>query len=473
MLISRTKPLGAVLAILGWSLCLPALVAAVPNPTVTGPIPAGAPPGDPSHDYPFFSFAPQLAALKGPHHYVEEEFFFEGTANRYTIPTGVPPNSATGAILDGGHPYRTRMIVRRPARPRDFSGVVFVEWINVTAGYDIEAQWTVGWPHMVREGAVYVGVSAQRVGVQGGGPGSLTVWSPTRYGSLDVTDGGTIINDALSYDIFAQAGQAVASPVGVDPLAALRAKVEHVIMTGASQSAGRLQIYFNSVRPLDPVYDALFLIVGGGMTRTDQGIKVFKLITETDAPNQLASRQPDTDEYRRWEVAGAAHADFYFVDYLTPLGARDGIPPTPMNCGQPPLSRMPFYEVGNAAGDALVRWIEDGTPPPIGAPIEFASTSPPVIARDALGLALGGIRLPDIEAPLALNTGSNSGPAFCLLFGTHVPFDDATLRQLYPRRGDWISAFTHASRDAYRAGFIGKKDHRLNLQRVRHADLLR
>jgi hypothetical protein len=249
--------------------------------------------------------------------------------------------------------------------------------------------------------------------------------------------------------------------------------VRHVIMSGASQSAGRLQIYFNSVRPLDPLYEALFLIVGGGMTRTDQGIKVFKILTETDAPNQLASRQPDTDEYRRWEVAGTAHADFYFVDYLTPLGARDGVPPTPMNCGQPPLSRVPFYQVGNAAGDALIRWIADGTPPPVGPPIEFESTSPPVIARDSLGLALGGIRLPDIEAPLALNTGSNSGPVFCLLFGTHVPFADATLHQLYGRRGDWISAFTQASRDAYDAGFIVKADHRQNLRRVRHTDLFR
>jgi Alpha/beta hydrolase domain len=467
------KPAVAVLAVLGFAVCIPAPVGAVPNPTVTGPIPANAPPGDPSHDYPFFSFAPQLAALKGPHRYVEEEFFFEGTANRYTIPTGVPPGSATGAILDSDHPYRTRMIVRRPARLRDFKGTVFVEWLNVTAGYDIEAQWTVGWPHMVDEGAVYVGVSAQRVGVQGGGPGSLTVWSPTRYGSLDVTDGGTITNDALSYDIFAQAGQAIAHPSGVDPLAPLRSKVERVIMSGASQSAGRLQIYFNSVRPLDPIYDALLLIVGGGMTRTDQGIKVFKFISETDAPNQLASRQPDTDEYRRWEVAGAAHADFYFVSYLTPLGQRDGIPPTPMGCDRPPLSQMPFYQVGNAAGDALVRWMADGTPPPIGPPIEFASTSPPVIARDALGLALGGIRLPDIEAPLALDTGTNSGPVFCQLFGTHMPFDDATLHQLYTRRGDWISQFTQASRDAYRAGFIGKRDHRHNLQRVRHTQLFR
>src|SRR5262249_51025323 len=242
--------------------------------------------------------------------------------------------------------------------------------------------------------------------------------SPTRYGSLDVTDGGTITNDALSYDIFAQAGQAIAHPAGVDPLAELRPNVERVIMSGASQAAGRLPVYFNSSRPLDPHDYALFLIRGGGMTRTAEGTKVFKCTSETDAPLQLAARQPDTDEYRHWEVAGAAHADFYFISYLTPLGARDGIPPTPMGCDRPPLSRMPFDEVGNAAGDALVRWMRDGTTPPIGPPIEFASTTPPLIARDALGLALGGIRLPDIEAPVALNTGTNSGPAFCLLFGT-------------------------------------------------------
>src|SRR4029453_19335944 len=144
-----------------------------------------------------------------------------------------------------------------------------------------------GGPPMVEEGAVYAGLPAQRVGVQGGAT-SLTGWSPTRYGSLDVTDGGTITDDALSYDIFSQAGQAIAHPAGVDPLAPLRSKVERVIMSGASQSAGRLQIYFNSVHPLDPIYDALLLIVGGGMTRTDQGIKVFKFIRDIRAPRQLA-----------------------------------------------------------------------------------------------------------------------------------------------------------------------------------------
>src|SRR5262249_25964617 len=134
MRISPRKPV-ALLVVLGCVLSAPTRVGAVPNPTVTGPIPVNATPGDPSHGYPFFSFAPQLAELKGPQHYVEEEFFFEGTANRYTIPTGVPPNSATGAILDSEHPYKTRMIVRRPNRLRDFNGTVFVEWLNVTAGY--------------------------------------------------------------------------------------------------------------------------------------------------------------------------------------------------------------------------------------------------------------------------------------------------------------------------------------------------
>jgi hypothetical protein len=74
----------------------------VPNPIVTGPIPVLAAPGDPSHNYPFFSTTIDLASVD----YVEEEFFFEGTANQYNMP---PLES--GSILDSGHPYRTRMIV--------------------------------------------------------------------------------------------------------------------------------------------------------------------------------------------------------------------------------------------------------------------------------------------------------------------------------------------------------------------------
>ena len=96
-----------------------------------------------------------------------------------------------------------------------------------------------------------------------------------------MTDGGTILDDALSYDIFSQAGQAVMSPVGVDPLGGL--EPERILASGASQSAGRLVIYHNSIQPLANLFDAFFLSVGGGTVRTDLGVPVFKLQSETEA----------------------------------------------------------------------------------------------------------------------------------------------------------------------------------------------
>ena len=55
--------------------------AAIPSPTVIGPIPATAPLGDPSHNYPFFATDMDLAS----HGYIEEEYFIKGTANQYNI----------------------------------------------------------------------------------------------------------------------------------------------------------------------------------------------------------------------------------------------------------------------------------------------------------------------------------------------------------------------------------------------------
>src|SRR6185295_14762674 len=81
--------------------------------------------------------------------------------------------------------------------------------------------------------------------------------------------------------------------------------------TGHSQSAGQLGTYFNSVHPLAPVYDAVVLHGGGGRVRTDLNVKVFKLLSETDllGLGEAGNRQPDTDKYREWEVAGASHLD--------------------------------------------------------------------------------------------------------------------------------------------------------------------
>ena len=121
--------------------------------TITGPIAVTVPPGDPSRDFIFSTSAIDLAGYG----YVEEEFFIEGTANRYTT-----PELATGRIVDGGPPYKTRLVVRRPASPDRFNGTVVVEWNNVTAGRDLDIDWFQAGAYFVRNGFVWIGVSAQR-----------------------------------------------------------------------------------------------------------------------------------------------------------------------------------------------------------------------------------------------------------------------------------------------------------------------
>jgi Alpha/beta hydrolase domain len=123
----------------------------VASPTVTGPIAVKVPLGDPSHDY------PQLAtqANLGQYGYVEEEFFFQGNAARYN--TTQPQQTAT--VISTNNPYKSRMIVRRPSDPARFNGVVVVEWVNVTSGYNYDLLWQASSDFFMREGYAYVGIS--------------------------------------------------------------------------------------------------------------------------------------------------------------------------------------------------------------------------------------------------------------------------------------------------------------------------
>src|SRR5262245_55078095 len=82
--VQRGAVIALVIALALGTLAVPGPVTAeIPSPIVTGPIPATAPPGDPSRNYPFFATNHDLARWG----YIEEEFFIEGTANRYTTPS--------------------------------------------------------------------------------------------------------------------------------------------------------------------------------------------------------------------------------------------------------------------------------------------------------------------------------------------------------------------------------------------------
>src|SRR4026209_1254801 len=96
--------------------------------------------------------------------------------------------------------------------------------------------------HLVRAGYAWAGVSNLAVGVS-----SLREWSPKRYGTLDVTDNGSVMADGLSYDIFTAAALAIRGKAGSDVMGGLKAA--RLVAVGHSQSAGRLYTYFHSVHP--------------------------------------------------------------------------------------------------------------------------------------------------------------------------------------------------------------------------------
>lgn len=425
---------------------------------VTGPIPVPVPRGDPSRDFIFTTSGMDLAG----HGYVEEEFFVEGTANRYTS-----PELETAEVVDGPHAYTTRVVVRRPRDPSRFNGTAVVEWNNVTASQDIDIDWLYVGEHLMRNGYAWIGVSAQRVGVD-----HLRGWSPSRYGSLDVTVGGTIDNDALSYDIFAAVGEIARAPGDVSLLPGF--DVERVLATGHSQSAGRLAVYLNNVHPLNPVFDGVMVHGGGGVIRTDQEVEVFKLMAETDMPRRLDSRQPDTDTFVQWEVAGTSHVDMSYAEERAKVSAvHAGREPATAEvrfpeCAEPPYSRVPFRHVFNAAFEHLARWVDDGAPPPSAPVLESAPAgSADVFARDERGNALGGIRLAAHAVPTATNSGINRGEGFCRLYGSHYPFDAETLARLYPTHADYVAKVRDAARRSLEAGYILERDAE---ETIRHAE---
>jgi hypothetical protein len=484
-------------------------------PEVTGPVTNTTPLRHPDHGYPYNATPVDLAKLG----YVEEEFFLAGTANRYNTPAG-----ERGSIIDVDHPYATRIVVRRPRQASRFNGTAIVEWYNVSQGHDGEYEWFQSYAHLIRSGYAWVGVSAQAVGVN-----ALKEWSPLRYGSLDVARGGTIIGDALSYDIFSAAALAIRGQGNRDVMGGLRA--QRLIATGHSQSAGRLYNYFHSVHPLtSKLFDAVLLHGGGGRVSADLNVKVFKYLDESDVIAQANARIPDSNRYRQWEVAGTSHLDAQFSRSLAAIGLRvsgmrpvegspaiggpsisggekgngaagngAGIENEGVNggCAQPPFSRVPSYQVLNAAFDATHRWLVDGVAPPIAPPIELkqlpASSLPPdagrgrggpsgprwEIVRDEMGLARGGIRLAAVAVPIAKNTGDNvgsvgaaagGGERNCRLMGSWEPFDGARLSALYPTKDVYVARVREATEKNLKAGYITKWDAEATIREAETAD---
>lgn len=430
---------------------------------VTGPIVGGR------RGRPFAAHLGGLDALG----YVEEEYFLEGRAERYR-PVGVlGPDGRWRVESDGVAPFKTRVLLRRPKDRSKFNGTVVLEWTNVTVGSEIITMGGVS-PGLYDSGFAFAAVSCQQIGINGFAkdPQGLRQWDPERYGSLSIP------GDSYSYDIFTQAGLALgpsAHRTGVDPLKGL--KVRHVIATGASQSAIRLRTYTNAIQPIrhafhgivptldfgtamgfdDWLYDTTALQPADAgrlfstytRIRDDQATPVVIVNTEFETLRFLPSRQDDNQWLRFWEIAGAAHAAAPGGRYDARVQKRDDVT---MQFQNESGSEVMWQPTADAAIDRVHRWINGGAPPSNQARIELTAGEKPEIVRDRYGNARGGVRLPELEVPIARYSGVGTGRA--MLAGTTDPFAPELLRKLYPSREAYVRQVETAARAAEQAGVI-------------------
>jgi hypothetical protein len=444
--------------------------------TVTGPVTGGA------HGWPFGSPGAELGVFG----YREDEFFLQGIASAYR------PRAGTGLTFDGRwdvepastSPYTTRIVVYRPIDAQLFNGTVLVSWNNATTGFD---QYSAASPEILGSGYVYVAVTTQRACVHGREPMpmGLHTWDPERYGTL------SIASDDFSFDVYTQAARAVGrdrSVATVDPLDGL--DVRHVVGVGGSQSGGWLATYINAIQPIAGVFDAflptiyfgaaaaldvgesLFLtlvdgaLLGWGgmgagsqpiptMIRDDVDALVMIVNSETEASPCYGVRQPDTDRFRYWEVAGTAHISAQMMRSRMASMARDV--GAAMEVDVTGVNEVPLEPVVDAAYRSMRVWLTEGTPPPIQPRIEFAG-EPAEIVRDEHGIARGGIRLPQIEVPLATNSAVPGDNPNGGLGGSCVPFPPEKIRALYENVDTYLARFEQATRVAEQAGVLLPRD---------------
>ena len=398
--------------------------------------------------------------------YVEEEFLVSGAANVYDW----SPDGAV-TVRSANAPYTTRILVRRPADPSRFSGAVVVELFNSARRFDWGMMWGYLHPHLMQRGDAWVGIT-----LPGAFPG-LQKFDAARYASLSFKNPSTTPcagsttaaspnEDGLRWDAISQIGALLKSRDAAAPLRAFTVRGVYLTSQG-----GDLTLYMTAFAPRarlengTPVYDGFLARAPFGLSRINQcamapaaadprqvvhgvGVPVIAVATQGEVPTTAAVRRDDSDapadRYRLWEVAGAAHIDrvaytgFPSVGDQSAAGNLQGNAEWPftMPC-TPPISLMATPILGtvyDAALDALDQWARKGVPAPRAPRIAVKDGAPPVVETDQLGHAMGGVRTPYVDAPVASYTVTTPGPNACPEMGSAHPFDAARLTMMYGSR---------------------------------------
>jgi hypothetical protein len=414
------------------------------------------------------------------HGYVEEEFLVEGSGKVFDWPDGWRPGAALAVVAEG--PYVTRILVRRPIDMRRWSGSVVVEPYNASLNIDNPIMWAESYEHFLRERHVWVGVTikpntlaalkrfdAKRyaaVGMANPRPSPCSEDDIKRLAMPSSTRLAPQDEIGLAWQILTDVGLLLKSNRKANPLgkAAVR-----LYMTGQSQSASYVRTYASLFGRIEKspngrfLYDGYLYSGGRSLVPLNQcvsasppgldrlvtlpaGAPVIEMYSEGDVLGALDIRREDSDarpdQFRRYEVAGSSHADLW-EERSKPNeadAARAGLSSSQSGAKCTPEDvkpgDFPIRYAFNGAWANLDRWVRTGVAAPHAQAMEVVKGPPmdPVASfkRDPMGNALGGLRLPEIDAPRATWVGGKSGDFGCSFRGYERPFGAEALRALYP-----------------------------------------
>jgi hypothetical protein len=427
-------------------------------------------------------------ALVRRYRYVEEEYFVSGACNVYgpggEVAQGQAPSPTEYAnrmkplarTMRSGAPFRTRAVMLRPADMGRFSGNVhLIPWHNLDATTYVEK-------NLLRNGDVWIGLECcggTRFGVEerlSGGVANLLAFDPKRYGELSLPSGlasdwpdlqpGRLGEAFRSIDfgkrgaehnIFRQEisrGYAQGPDIMTETAALLRSggptsplaghTVRRLFTSGRSGQSTILAPYIDfhheaALARLGHVPFDGYMIRVGAMPLHRPGPAVLVIvqgeaeITGVGEAEIAGLEDSDEPRFRYYEIPGVGHGLTARPDVSNTIGGVvpegvQGISDIAGKSDYLPYDKINLPVIWGMWAN-MQEWLDTGTPMPRAPRVKRDPQTPGALARDDFGNALGGLRLPWMDAPDARYVGviSPKNP----LEGGMAPFGETRMREFY------------------------------------------
>ena len=359
--------------------------------------------------------------------YEAKEYFISGTAN--------------------GQPYKTRIVVRKPASNSKFNGLVLLEAMHPS-----------GSAHMFEFTSIYTMTSGgAAVEVVSGGLQTVIDSNPERYKGLQVAGPQT-------NEILAQLGSLVKSKDATSPFAGLT--VRKLVMAGTSATAATLIQYLPAhmvyrTPDMQRIFDG-FMPTSNGSVIRQIDVPLIHIPTMHEVQTANLTTRPDGDapgdQYRLYAFPGMGHVD-----------SRDNVRLLPNPCVNP-LDEFPAQAYMSVGLHYLFQWVDKGVAPPKAERIVKDGAA---MALDERGNPRGGVRSPYVDVPFAkyaapnrgatplipnpsayvARTGQRGADQMCGLSAYQINFSKDELKQLYGSKKDYQKKFEKRLSELEKAGW--------------------